>query len=209
MGVMRRIGVRLAALTALCGIVLGACGGSDEPSKERQEAAKARREADVSLSVRPILLAGDVSPGPVFSCTLDHGAEEVVRGPSAKTNLELARLVRSRQGICAVLTFPKVPASPSRILRITFYRDGDTSAAPENLSSGKPKHSVQITAYSDYSTGGAYLLSTSIPENGSSVGSVHAGRLGAAGRVVSILVSETKMPDWVFEKSTVWRAQIV
>jgi hypothetical protein len=208
---MRRLVTQICALAALSGLLLGGCGGSEEPADERQEAATNQRTENVSLAVRPIVLAQEVSPGPVFSCTSDPQVEETVRGPSAKTNLADARLVRSRHGICAVLTLPKNPSTPSRTLRITFYRHGDTSAPPESLTSGEPKRSVDITIYSDYSTQarGVYLLSTSIPENGSSPSGVKAGRFGARGRVFSILVSDPRMPDWVFEESTVWRAQIV
>lgn len=165
--------------------------------------------------MRPILLAQEPQAEQPFSCTSDPQGEEVARGPSAKTNLKQVRVVRSSQGICAVFTFPKDTtgsgAPPSGSLRLTFYRDGDTSAPAENITAGKPQRSVEITLYNDptYQPPGDYMLSTSIPENGNSVGHVTLGRLGVGARVVSVLVAKPKMPAWVFDKDTVWRGQIV
>jgi hypothetical protein len=113
-----------------------------------------------------------------------------------------------------VLTFPHrssyYGAPPTGTLRLTFYRHGDTAAPPELITSGQPHRSVAITLYNDTNQApGTYLLSTSIPESGNSVGGVTLGRLGVGPRVVSLLVTEPKMPDWVLDRDTVWRAQIV
>jgi hypothetical protein len=219
---MRKISSSAAACGACMGALLlavaapGCFGGGESEGRngDRSSAEPAAQVKDGRITVRPVLLAQQPQPEKPFNCTADGKGEEVVLGPSLKTNLREVHVVRTDKGVCAVLTFPRqasyYDAPPTGTLLITFFRHGDTNPPQELLTSGEPKHSVSIKLYNDtQQSPGTYLLSTTIPENGSNVGSVSAGRLGVGPRVVSVLVTEPKMPTWVLDADTTWRAQIL
>ena len=203
-----------ACVSGLLILVSIGCWGGNQTGDTQGGAAVAQVH-DGPLAVRPVLLSQQPTPESPFACTSNPSGEEVVRGPSVKTNLRQARLVRTPKGVCVIFEFPggasRYGTPPDdATLRLTFYRHGNTSAKPDAITSGKPTRSVAITAYNDYSVPpGEYLLSTSIPENGSSVGGVKLGRLGVGGRKVSLLVTDPKMPEWVLDRDTTWQAAIV
>ncbi len=207
------------AVSATMAVVLAACGGGQNgngPSGSHgnasgQSGGGQQPVENASLTVRPMLLPVDVVPKKLFSCTKNGKGEEVVRGPNLKTNLREVRVARSSHGICAVFAFPKgTPRYPnvSQAIQLTFYRHGDTSAPLESRTSGQLRRNVQISVYSDpILKDGRYELGTSVPKYGGNGSTVTAGRLGAAGQVVSVLVTQPRMPAWVLDRDTVWRAK--
>lgn len=184
----------------------GCWGGGDDSS------ASTPRVHDGPLSVRPLLLASEPTAEPSFACTANRKGEEVVDGPSIKTNLDEARVVRTTHGICVVFEFPNVGPRPGLpppgVLLLTFFRHGDESTSAEG-STSLDQRSVQIKAYNDptYQQPGEYLLSNSAGPDAAD--SVTLGRLGIGSRTVSVLVTKPKFPDWVLDKDTTWRAQIL